>query len=91
MVYKAVDLHGLHSQTGRGKNPVLVLPGERVLRGEGLRLSLSPSLLAELLPHLGGLQLEGHQAALPAQVSGGGTGRGMPSSRWTHPGVPGAR
>lgn len=48
------------------------LPGEGAQGGEGLRLLLSPSLLAELLPHLGGFQLEGHQAALPAQVSGRG-------------------
>uniref|UniRef100_A0A8C3CGP9 MTSS I-BAR domain containing 2 n=1 Tax=Cairina moschata TaxID=8855 RepID=A0A8C3CGP9_CAIMO len=33
------------------------------------------SPLAELLPHLGGLQLQGHQAALPAQDHGAGRGR----------------
>lgn len=52
------------------------LPGEGVTGGEGFWLSLSHSLLAEFLPHLGGLQLEGHQVALPAQVSGGQGGGG---------------
>uniref|UniRef100_A0A8B9BDP9 MTSS I-BAR domain containing 2 n=1 Tax=Anser brachyrhynchus TaxID=132585 RepID=A0A8B9BDP9_9AVES len=41
--------------------------GGAVPKARGLTAT---SPLAELLPHLGGLQLEGHQAALPAQVSG---------------------
>ena len=31
-------------------------------------LTASPISLAELLPHLGGLQLQGHEAAFPAEV-----------------------
>lgn len=65
---------------GGGKGPCSAFTSHQrchptgAARGLCLRLRVSslPSPLAELLPHLGGFQLEGHQAALPAQVSSQG-------------------
>lgn len=58
-------------------------PGSRLgMRGPGpggpsWQLTASPVPSAELLPHLGGLQLQGHEAAFPAEVRVPQLGRGQ--------------